>query len=111
MSPDSSPCRTKPSIAAWLVLGAATSWLVLGQEIVPTGAKLVWSVAIVAIVLARSLAREPTLAPAVARVAVGALGVYIVGSLALTALARAEVHAWLQKRNVKPSTGPWVSVS
>jgi inner membrane protein len=94
--------RTKPSMAAWLVLGAATSFIVLGQAIVPTGAKLVWSVAIVAIVLARRFARSPTLAPAVARVAVGALGVYIVGNLALSALARAEVHAWLQERGVKP---------
>jgi inner membrane protein len=93
---------TKPSIAAWVLLAAATSGLVLGQEIVPAAAKLVWSSAIVAIVLARALARGPTLAPRVARAAVGALGVYIASSLALTALARAEVQTWLHAREVKP---------
>jgi inner membrane protein len=94
--------RSKPSLVAWLVLGTATTWLVLEQDIVPSAAKVLWSIAIAAIVLARVLPRGPAQAPAVARVALAALGVYVAANLALTALARAEVQAWLEHRGVKP---------
>jgi inner membrane protein len=90
----------KPSAAAWIVLGCATTALVTLVDLVPWGAKIAWIVGLAAIVALRVSNRARERVPAVAMTGVATLVVYIGAMLAGSHAARSDVDSWLSEQGI-----------
>lgn len=86
------------SKAAWIVLGVATTALVTGTAWAPWPAKVIWVLGVAAIVVMRLRGLSPERVRVVAGACVATLVVYIATMLTGTAVARAQVEAWLEVR-------------
>lgn len=90
----------KPSIAAWIVLGCATTALVTIVDLVPWGAKVAWIAGLATIVGLRVSGRMREHIPAVAMICVTVLVLYIGAMLAGSHIARADVDSWLSDQGI-----------
>lgn len=70
--------RTRRSVGAWIVLGLATTALVLLSGVAPWPAMVLWCVAVIGIAFARGWGGPELPTARVARTALAVLGVYIV---------------------------------
>ncbi len=79
--------------ALWFAIGLATSVLILRNALVPFPSRVFWSVAVVAIVLARARTRQP-LGIRTAGVALGLTGLYIALMFAGSRVAERQARAF-----------------
>lgn len=91
--------RGKFSAAAWILLGCATSALILSADLGPP-LKVLWVVAIAAIAITRLWSRSASIAPAVARACTGVLIVYMTGMVLGSHRARAQAIGWAEAQGV-----------
>ena len=94
---------SRPSAAAWIVLGIAATWLVTGFEGTPATARIVWSAGLTAIVWLRRTQRWVARVPRVAGVCALTLAVYAVSMAAASLVAERQVIAFLVGHEI---TGP-----
>lgn len=85
---------SRGAVAAWLLLGAAASGLVLSTSLVPIGVKLVWCVAIATLIALRWFRPRWASSTALARAGLLTLFLYVGAAFALARVAEA---AWLQR--------------
>ncbi|MCU0256539.1 MAG: metal-dependent hydrolase [Vicinamibacterales bacterium] len=90
--------RRATGVAAWALLGAAISWLLIAADEVPGPARFAWLTGVAAIVAARLRWRDPRQVATVARVCAGTAGVYILLMIAGSAVARGQAARWLDAR-------------
>lgn len=90
--------RTRVGIAGWCLLGAASTALILLTDIAPWPVKMLWLVGVAAIVLLRVRGRMRV--ERIATVCGVALGLYVVGMLAGSALAERQAERWLREQGV-----------
>jgi inner membrane protein len=93
--------RSRRGLAGWLVLGLATSALVLGSGLAPPAAQVAWGLGLAAIVGLRLLRGAP--APFVQRVAAAcgvALLAYVGAMLAGSRLAQRQAAEWLRAQGL-----------
>lgn len=83
--------RSRLSAAAWIVVGVAASAAVMVADMVPWGAKVAWGVGVGAIVAMRQIDWFRQRAHLVGRVALVALGLYIVANVVETIATRQQV--------------------
>jgi inner membrane protein len=93
--------RGRLSLAAWVVLGSATTALVTLTGRVPLTAKLVWCAGVLAIVIARvSFSRARTRRVALA--CVGLASAHVGAMILVSRMARDEVSHWLTAQGLRP---------
>ena len=87
---------------AWLLLGAATTYLAVGFEGGAPGTRVLWCAGLATIVLARARGwwRERVSAVAAICLAVGAA--YIASMVAASRIAERQVEEWLADRGARP---------
>ncbi len=90
--------QVKSSMAGWVVVGLATSALVLSSGIAPWGAMALWCVAVVAIIVVRIRRGPRQDASPWARVCMVALGLYIAVSFGLSRFAELQARTWAEGR-------------
>lgn len=93
--------RSKASLATWLVLGLATTGLVLSADMVPLVAKALWCVGALGIVVMRLSDEFSKRSQAVARAALCFLAGYIALMLLVTALARTKAGEFLKAQGIQ----------
>lgn len=94
--------RTRWSIAGWLLLGAATTALVVSTDLAPIPVKLLWGVGIAAIVYLRVRGIRSLRVERVATVCGLTLFLYLVAMFAGSRLAERQVAEWLRQRGAEP---------
>jgi inner membrane protein len=90
----------RPSAAAWIVLGCATTAVVTLVDLVPWGAKVAWIAGLTTVVALRVSNRASERVPAVAFTCMTALLLYIGAMLAGSHAARSDVRAWLGEQGI-----------
>ena len=93
--------RGKLSAAAWIVLACAATALILLVDGVPIGARGVWLVGVVAIVVLRLRRVAEAAIPKIAVVCLSALLVYIGSMLLMNRVARVQAASWLEAQGVE----------
>ena len=94
---------SRPSAAAWIILGIAATWLVTGFEGAPATARIAWCTGLAAILWLRVTRRWEARVPRVAAVCALTLTVYAVSMAAASLVAERQVMALLGGQGV---TGP-----
>ena len=93
---------SRVGMAAWVVLGVATTSLVTGFEGAPAATRLLWCAGVAAIVWLRLAGRWTGRIPQLATLCLSAATLYIVVMVAASLLAERQVAAWLAERDDTP---------
>jgi inner membrane protein len=94
--------RARWSIGGWLLLGAATTGLILSTDLAPLPVKLLWLVGIAAIVYLRVRGIRTLSVERVATVCGISLLLYMVAMFAGSRLAERQVAEWLRQQGTEP---------
>lgn len=94
--------RARWSIGGWLILGAATTGLIVSTDLAPLPVKLLWLVGIAAVVFLRVRGVRFLPVERVATVCGIALFLYLVAMFAGSRLAERQVTEWLRQRGMEP---------
>ena len=93
---------SRVGMAAWIVLGIATTSLVTGFEGAPAATRLLWCAGVAAIVWLRLAGRWTGRIPQLATLCLSAGALYIGVMVAASLLAERQVAAWLAERDDVP---------
>ncbi len=93
---------SRVGMAAWVVLGVATTSLVTGFEGAPAATRLLWCAGVAAIVWLRLAGRWTGRIPQLATLCLSAGALYIGVMVAASLLAERQVAAWLAERDDVP---------
>jgi inner membrane protein len=93
--------RARWSIAGWLVLGLASTGLVLSTDLVPLPVKALWLVGIANIVFLRVRAVRSVPVERVATICGVLLVLYLGGMFAGSRLAAGQVAQWMRQRGIQ----------
>ena len=88
---------------AWLLLGASTTYLVVGFEGGASGTRALWCAGLATIVLARSRGWWRERASRVAAVCLAVGAVYIASMVAASRIAEWQAREWLAERGARPT--------
>lgn len=86
--------HSKPGLATWLVLGTATTGMMLFIDVVPLSAKLAWIVGLVLIVALRLRLHDPEKIRSLGVACAALIAVYCALMAAGSALAREQARRW-----------------
>ena len=89
---------SRAGLAAWVVLGVATTSLVTGFEGAPLATRLLWCAGVAGIVWLRATGRWRHALPRLATICVSAIAIYIIVMVAASRLAEEQVAAWLAEQ-------------
>jgi inner membrane protein len=93
--------RSRRSMAAWVVLGTATTLLVLLSGQAPQWAMVLWCIAVAVLTVARAI-RGPQIRTApVARTALAVLLLYVVTMFAGSRIAESHALRWARSRGIE----------
>ena len=93
---------SRVGVAAWIVLGVATTSLITGFEGAPAATRLLWCAGVAAIVWLRLAGRWTGRIPQLATLCLSAAALYIVVMVAASLLAERQVASWLAERDDTP---------
>lgn len=94
--------RARWSVGGWLLLGVASTGLVVSTEVVPLPVKGLWLVGLAAIVFLRVRGVRSIPVERVATVCGTALLLYMVAMFAGSQLAERQVAGWMRQRGLAP---------
>jgi inner membrane protein len=92
--------RGKVSVAAFVVLGCATTAVVVLPPVAPTATKVGWLLGLFAIVALRLAGEAPGRTRALATACLGALALYMAAAVTASEVARADAVRWMEAQGL-----------